>query len=171
MMRLLAFIFPLFLFAAGFACQKPVEPVNFTWIEYAKPFISKATIYDSLPGLKNNTLYIKELKGVKVTYASGKTASYFEYEADAKKLIRTISALPFQKGNAVNDTLCRKTENTFSLSAKKVLSKEEVASANFFWGIQPKDYTCYECLKYPARHTVLINKITGTILHRIEVES
>jgi hypothetical protein len=170
MMRLLAFISPLVLFAAGFACQKPVETIDSTWTEYAKPFITNASIYDTLPVAKHR-LSIKENKGVKVVYASGKSTSYFEYETDPKKLITIISALPFEKGNALNDTLCRKVEHTFSLSAKNVLSGDELASANFFWSIEPKNYTYYECLKYPARHTLLINNITGRILHRIEIES
>jgi hypothetical protein len=171
LMRLLAFISPLLLFAAGFACQKPVETINSTWTEYAKPFITKASIYDTIPALSKFKLSIKETKGVKVVYTSGKSTSYFEYETDPKKLITIISALPFEKGNAINDTLCRKIENTFSLSAKNVLSSDELAGANFFWSIEPKNYTYFECLKYPARHTLLINNITGRILHRIELES
>jgi hypothetical protein len=171
MTRIPAFVFLLLLFAAGFACQKPVDNSISTWKEYEEPLISKANLYDTLPGLTKHKLSVKEIKGIKVVYTSGRSTSYFEYETDSKILLEAISALPFKKGNAVNDTLCRRMNNLFSLSGKKVLSQDELVSAKFFWNIEPSDYAYYECLKYPARHTLLINNRTGTILHRVEIEA
>jgi hypothetical protein len=163
-------IFPLLLIASAFACQKPegVNQNSVVWTEYSHPQITAANVYDTLPALIKHDMKIAQMKGIKVSYSSGADVSYFEYKADAKKLIDVVGMLPFKKCNIVSDTLCRRIDIPFSLSGSKILSKAELGAANFFWSINPKDYNYYECLKWPVRHTILINRNNGMILHRIE---
>jgi hypothetical protein len=164
----IAFIFPLLLIASAFACSKHKSKISTEWNEYASPRIENVRLYDSIPALAKHHLAIKELHGIKVNYISGRSASYFEYEADAEKLIKTLGALPFLKSNEVSDTLCREMQHSFSLSGNKVLSAQEIKAASFFWKINTDEYQYYECIKWPSRHTLLINKTTGRILHRVE---
>jgi hypothetical protein len=166
----LGLIFPLLLIVSAFACQKPegIHQNDTVWTAYAHPRIIADNIYDTLPALVKHDIKIEQLKGVKVFYPSGSNVSYFEYKADAKKLIDVIGRLPFKKCNEVADTLCRKMELPYSLAASKVLSKEELMAANFYWKINVIDYDYYECLKSPMRHTILVNRNNGRILHRIE---
>lgn len=163
-------IFPLLLIGSAFACQKPerVHQNEIVWTEYSHPQITAANLYDTLPAFVKHDVKVEQLQGVKIIYQSGAEVSYFEYKADAKKIIDAVSKLPFKKCNATADTLCRKIEIPYSLSGSKVLSKEELVATSFYWEINVKEYDYYECLKSPMRHTILINRNNGRILHRIE---
>ena len=79
-----------------------------------------------------------------------------------------VASLPFKPDHTVSDTLCRKMGLPFSLAGKKILSEKEKEATRFFWEINPSEYDYYECRKGPVRHTLLIHKVNGTILHRME---
>jgi hypothetical protein len=161
--------FPLLLLLAIITCKKPTASLNSTaWEEYTNPVITPAVLRDTLPVKYYALLSAQEIHGIKVSYPSGNHTSYFEYVADAENVLRTISALPFKRTNALVDAACRMSQLPFSLTGKTILSQEETAAAQFFWNINPNDYIHYECLKSPARHTLLIHKRTKRILHRIE---
>jgi hypothetical protein len=163
-------IFPVLLIASAFSCKKPKETAS-GWKEYQSPVIEKVSLLDSLSSKALQNLNIKEINGVRVIYKSGKSASYFEYEADACALLKVINTLPFKRTNAITDTVCRAMEIPFSLSGKVVLSEEEIAATYFFWEVGPKDFLYYECIKAPQKHTILISKTTDRVFHRIESPS
>ena len=105
----------------------------------------------------------------KVTYKSGKSTCYYEYEAKGDNLLSVITRLPFKlKTHARIDSTYRAMNTPFSLSGQEILTKEEITASAFFWRIDPDEFDYYECLKDSDRHTVLINKKTKQILHRIE---
>jgi len=168
-MRYLSWALPIFLVSYLFACTKPVRREVITvWNEKNSPVITNTSLFDTLRVNAIRALDIHELHGVRASYLSGKTVSYFEYDTDPEKLLTFISCLPFKKTDAVSDTVCHLQNFTFSQSGRELLSGEELTSAAFFWKINPDDYLYYECLKSPARHTILINKKTKRVLHRIE---
>jgi hypothetical protein len=167
----LSLLFPILLLLSIAACKKPVETTGITWSEYSNPIITHVSLYDTLPKKSLASLSIKEINGIKAEYGSGKSTAYFEYEANAKELIKIVSLLPFKRCDSISDTLCRKMEMNFSLSAKSVLSSEETNASNFFWDINPMEYAFYECIKGTTRHTILVNKLSNKILHRIETLS
>jgi len=152
------------------ACKKPTEALNESaWSEYSNPSISKAYLNDSIPQKFLTELSAKELNGIKVTYKSGKSTSYYEYEADGDNLLSIITKLPFKlKTHARIDSTYRAMNIPFSLSGQKILTNKEIVASAFFWKINPNEFDYYECLKGSARHTVLINKKTNQILHRVE---
>jgi len=169
-MRHLSWALPAFLVSYLFACTKPTSREVITvWNEKNHPLISKISLFDTIHINTILALDIREVHGVNARYRSGKKVSYFEYDTDASTLLTFITCLPFQMNNSISDTTCRLQNFDFSLSDKKFLSREERDAADFFWDINPKDYRYYECLKSPERHTLLIHKQTGRVLHRIEV--
>jgi hypothetical protein len=170
----IALLFPLSLIVAIAACKRPTAAINQTgiWDEASAPSIDKTSLWDTIPARFIANVNIKEVNGVKASYTSGRSTSYHEYEVSSvEKLLVSISSLPFKNTNAINDTTCRAINTVFSLSGKDIVSEEEIKAADFFWRINPADYDYYECIKTPMRHTILINKKTRRVLHRIETMS
>lgn len=165
-----AFILPGLLILSIFACEKPKNTSYFP-DEYANPQITRMTLRDTLSAKSLSNLYIQELKGVKVSYASGRYTCYFEYNANQQDILKVINTLPFDINTRLSDTLCRKMDEEFSLNGKRIRSNQEIASSSFFWNINPNNFTYYECIKSPMRHTLLLDKHSNRILHRIEIES
>jgi hypothetical protein len=163
-------ILPVLLVLSIFACTKPKE-TSYLPDEYANPQITSALLRDTLSSHSLSTVAIQELKGVKATYVTGRYTCYFEYNANQHDLLKAINTLPFDINTRLSDTLCRKIEREFSLSGKQILSREEIESSAFFWNINPEDFTYYECIKSPMRHTILLDKHSNRILHRVEIES
>ena len=165
-------LFPIAIMMLRAACERPTKAINNTdiygWDEYKNPVITRTSLYDTLPKKFTSELNMASINGIKATYPSGKYTAYFEYKADPEKVLNAIGTLPFKKSDAVSDTTCRALPIPFSLSGKSVLSMSEIKASSFFWNINPHDFFYYECLKAPERHTILINKITGMVLHRIE---
>jgi hypothetical protein len=154
------------------SCNKPSAYYNdpSTLDEFKFATLSNVSVYDTLPKKAFNYVSLHQLNGIKALYPSGKSTTYFEYEGEASSFLRAISTLPF-KASEVSDTFCRKIEQPFSLSGKQLLSDQEINAASFFWGIDPVQYTQYECVKGRQRHTILISNNDGRILHRIETNS
>jgi hypothetical protein len=163
-------ILPSLLILSIFACTKPNDK-SYLPDEYANPKLTSVTLRDTLPASSLANLFIQESKGVKATYVTGRFTTYFEYNANQQDLLKTINTLPFDINTRLSDTLCRKIDGQFSLSGKQFLSNEEIESSSFFWNINPEDFTYYECIKSPMRHTILLDKHSNRILHRIEIES
>jgi len=166
----ISLLFPLLLIISTIACKRPTEALNESaWSEYETPSISKAFLKDSIPQKLLTELSAKEVNGIKINYKSGKHTCYYEYEADGNTLLSVITRLPFKlKTHARIDSTYRTMNAPFSLSGMKVLTEAEIAAAAFFWKINPYEFYYYECQKDTDRHTILINKKTKEILHRIE---
>lgn len=165
-----AFILPTLLVFSIFACTKPVD-TSFLPNEYERPEIRLVTLRDTLPNSSFSNLSIQELKGVKATYVTGRYTCYFEYNANQQEVLRAIDILPFDINTRLSDTQCRKMDSDFSLSGKHILSNQEINSSAFFWNINTEDFIYYECIKSPMRHTILLDKHSNRVLHRIEIES
>ncbi len=166
-----SFILPTLLILSIFACKKPSESSSYLLNEYESPEIKLVSLLDTLPSNSLSNLSIQELKGIKATYVTGRYTCYFEYNANQQELLRAINILPFNMNTRLSDTQCRKIDGDFSLYGKRTRSDKEVASSSFFWNINPEDFTYYECIKSPMRHTILLDKHSNRILHRIEIES
>ncbi len=165
----LSYALPVFILSSIFACKRPSEShADTVWSEHKSPTLTTTLLRDTLPYRFISNLHITEVHGVKASYSSGQQTSYYEYEADPEMILKMVSSLPFKRSNSVSDTTCRAFEIPFSMTGKRFISAKELQAANFFWQINPKDFFYYECLKNPDRHTILINKITGRILHRVE---
>ena len=165
-----AFILPSILILSIFACKKPKD-TSYLPDEHANPQITHVTLRDTLSTMSLANLAIHELKGVKATYVTGRSTCYFEYNANQQDLLKVINTLPFDINTRLSDTLCRKMGGEFSLNGKRILSDQEIASSAFFWNINPQDFIYYECIKSPMRHTILLDKHSSRILHRVEIES
>jgi len=165
-----AFILPVLLILSIFACERPKD-TSYLPDEYANPQIAQITLRDTLSAKSISNLVIQELKGVKASYVTGRYTCYFEYNTNQQDLLRAINTLPFDMNTRLSDTQCRKIEGNFSVNGKRARSDREVESSSFFWNINPDDFTYYECIKSPMRHTLLLDKHSNRILHRIEIES
>lgn len=113
---------------------------------------------------------LKEVHGIKVVYADyGKCTYYFKYEADPNDTLNVIGDLPFVLDNNASSIACMPMyANLNPLDAVTTLTTQEREASSFFWNSKPEDFTFYECIKSPFRHTVLISKSSPVILHRVE---
>lgn len=170
MKYLLHFITPLLLLAAILICKKPGH------LKGDSSFLSEPRTYltslqDSLPENALQELKIHErVWGTKIKYPTGLYASYFEYEADSKTLIRTLGRLPFSRAEILADTVAHPITLDEYRELKASVSPTELEHANIFWNAALEDIVVYECLKAPFRHTLLISKTSSRVLHRIALE-
>lgn len=166
-------IFPLLLLLSAFACKKPVLEPN-AKATYAALLRSMPTLNgsialeDTMPAEAVAALNTGNINGVKLSYANGRYASYFAYEADAETVINTIATLPFNRYAPVADTTCYKTNFDTLEQLQHTLSEAELQSSAFFWNAPREQFEVYECLKAPLRHTLLISRRSGQVFHRIE---
>lgn len=170
MKYLLHFITPLLLLAAVFICKKPSH------LKGDSSFLSEPRTYltslqDSLPEKALQELKINErVLGTKIKYPSGLYASYFEYEADNKTLIRTLGRLPFSRAEILADTVAHPIAIGEFNELKASVSLAEQEHAAVFWNTSLNDIVVYECIKAPFRHTLLISRTSSRVLHRIAME-
>jgi hypothetical protein len=113
---------------------------------------------------------LKEIHGIKVLYADyGKCTYYFKYEADPNDTLKVISELPFALDNNPSSVACMlMNANSNPLDEVRTLATQEQEASSFFWNSKAEDFTFYECVKSPFRHTVLISRSSPVILHRVE---
>ncbi len=113
---------------------------------------------------------INEIHGVKITFADpGKVAYYFEYEANAQDTLTVIGSLPFTIDNNVSSLTCTLLDSKSNpLEVKETLSEQVHEATSFFWNSKASDYTFYECIKSPLKHTLLVSKTSSRILHKVE---
>ncbi|MBL7856536.1 MAG: hypothetical protein JNM57_02515 [Cyclobacteriaceae bacterium] len=165
-------LLPSLFILSAMACSSPATKVNaLSSEEENTPVIAPISLYDTIPGKYISNLVLTEINGTKVSYTSGRSTCYFSYKANPAEVLRMVASLPFKPDHTLSDTLSRKMNFPFSLSGKKILPEAEILAAPFFWEINPLEFDYYECLKSPVRHTLLIHKTSGTILHRMEYTS
>lgn len=167
-------IFPLLLVLSIVACRKPAPSVHNNPEDFAnslsniEPVVFSTSLKDTLPASALESLGLSNINGIEVKYLDGHNARYFGYYADEKTLLKTISMLPFSKHAAIADTLCRRISYNDLNFLRQHISSTEYENTSFFWNADPKDVVVYECIKSPSMHTLLINRKTGLVLHRIE---
>ncbi len=170
-MRSFDFILPSFFLFAVAACNSPAEKTNVLSDWQNEPTIQTVSLADTIPYKYLSQLNITEINGVKVSYPSRKSTCYFQYQARSADVLRMIAALPFKPDQTDSDTLSRKMDFPFSLAGKESLPDKEIKASSFFWELNPAEFDYYECRKSPVRHTILIHKSSGIILHRMEFSS
>ncbi len=113
---------------------------------------------------------MKEIHGVKITFADpGKVAYFFEYEANAQDTLKVVGSLPFAIDNNASSLACTLLESKSNpLEADETLPEQVREATAFFWNSKASDFTFYECIKSPLKHTLLISKTSSRILHKVE---
>ncbi|HEY5749353.1 MAG TPA: hypothetical protein VIU12_24970 [Chryseolinea sp.] len=161
-------IFQGFLLFCFLACKKPANLGDGSADVGKLPIALAVSLRDSLPQKAMTTLGLSEVIGVKVQYIDGHSASYFSYPAGREVALNTIAGLPFSKGSKVADTLCRPVATATLQREYASLSSTESRYADFFWQALNHNVEVYECIKAPWKHTLLVSKTSGQVLHRIE---
>jgi hypothetical protein len=158
-------ILALFLITAAFACTKPRLSES---LSSDRPDLSIAfatSLADTIP-LKNfQALNIADVAGMKFRGVNGKEVRYFSYEVDKKNLLRVVSQLPAVISDSKSDTLCR----LISVEVLKEYETDpgEIQVGNYFWNSSDKN-EIYECVKGSVRHTMIFEKSSNKVHHRIE---
>jgi hypothetical protein len=148
------------------ACKKPRLEEE---LDYIPPLVLATSLEDSLPSKAIKALNVPNTIGTKILYHNGLYASYFEYESDPNAVIETVSQLPFPiSSNIPADTLCRPISPRDIETMMKLISAEEKESTANFWTSYKNKYDAFECIKGHFRHTLLVNRSSNRILHRIE---
>lgn len=132
------------------------------------PVLFYTSLKDTFPKQSLQALHLEHVNGIKILYRSGQFSSYFEYEADHPELIRTIGSLSFALDSAVAGTTCHAMPFDYIRASKSMVPAIECEHAAFFWSVSEKEYVAYTCLKSPYKHTLLLNKNSKRVLHRIE---
>jgi len=113
---------------------------------------------------------IQEVHGVKIMdYENQKIEYYFEYEANAKDTLQMIASLPFRMDDHISNVAPVLMESDSSpLEVNASFTKEALDATSFFWKVKAEDFTFYECIKSPMKHTLLVSKTSSRILHKVE---
>ena len=151
---------------AGAACEK-TKPENDSnnFLE-----VRSATLSDSLSAKTVSSMHATELSGISITHpGESRQVFYYEYSGEKVDVLRAIALSPFNKYETVSDTVCREVALNRYRVLKNRLSGREVEESIFFWDIKADDYEVFECIKAPAKHTILFKKNSKTILHRIQI--
>jgi hypothetical protein len=113
---------------------------------------------------------IKEIHGVKIIdFDRHKIEYYFEYEANALDTLKIIASLPSAIDDNVSSVAPMLMESDFNpLEVSQAFTEEARDATSFFWNAKAEDYTFYECIKSPMKHTLLISKTSARILHKVE---
>jgi hypothetical protein len=154
------------------SCKKPPEPLSqgyTTGMEHIGAVVFYTSLADSLSEKTLETMEIHDVMGVKVKYLSGHESRYFAYEADPDLVIRAISQIPFLPYTKYSDTHCRKISCEDLEVIRQNIPTMELSSSSFFWTALSKPPEAYECIKSPYRHTLLIERESNLIFHRMEL--
>ena len=168
-MKQLLYFVPLLFISAFFSCQSPEQKhLSYEQAENAPPLVVYTSLDDTLPKKSMECLHLPHrVLGTKVKYMTGHDASYFEYEADGDDVLSVIGNLPFSMDAVRADTTCLRMDKRHLDLIREKISAEEYENAPAFWNAGD-EFEIYACTKYPYMHTVLINRKSNQVLHRIE---
>jgi hypothetical protein len=164
----LSFIFPCLLVLSALSCKKPGRSNLTPDPASIPPLVLATSLSDTISPNALRALKLEKVTGLKVKYITGHFASYFEYEADGKQILKTISQLPFSRYATLADTVCSPLTPVDLALLRKHVSGDEIKHGSSFWTADLEEFELYECLKSPLKHTILIGKNSRRILHRIE---
>ncbi len=128
------------------------------------------SLADSIPIEYYQQLNVVEKQGIRF-FDKDKVITYLEYETDPQALLKIIASLPFSKFAVRADTVCIETGFYGFATIRNAISTEEQEAGSYFWNIEPNDYQVFECIKGYEKHTLLINRDSDQVLHRIEYTS
>lgn len=169
-MKQTLYFVPLLFISAFFGCQSPEKKhITYEQAENAPPLVIYTSLDDTLPKKSMQALNLPRVLGTKVKYMTGHYASYFEYEADGDDVLRMIGNLPFSMEAVRADTTCLKMDKRHLDLIRDKISPQEYENASAFWSAGD-DFEIYACVKYPYLHTVLINRKSNKVLHRVAYE-
>jgi hypothetical protein len=161
-----SFILALFLITAAIACTKPKSVSEISSSDKPNLSIAFATsLADTIPLRNFQALNIADVSGMKFRGMNGKEVRYFSYEVDKKNLLRVVSQLPVVISDSKTDTLCRLI--SFDILKGYEIDPEEINVGNYFWNSSEKN-EIYECIKGSVRHTMIFEKSSNKVHHRVE---
>lgn len=159
------FLFPLLLLFGAFACTNPCK--NVSDLNDVEPIVFYTSLADTLPKETFEKINTGNVLGVKFKDMKGNDIRYFEYKADAKSLISSLSEMPFDKESVLADTLCRRIGlEVLRYSLEQTSASEENYAGQFRYADE-QEFFIFECIKPPLKHTVLTAKKSNKVLHRI----
>lgn len=164
-------IVPSLLLFATWGCNKPHHLKGSIEQLPNQPAVLLTSLQDSLPAKALQELKIdKRILGTKIKYNNGRYVSYFEYEADHQTLLRTIGRLPFSRAAILADTTCRAISIDDFNQLRTTISAVEEENTASFWNVASPQVVVYECIKAPFKHTLVLDKTTSRVLHRVAFE-
>jgi hypothetical protein len=168
-MKQLRFLVPLVFISAFFSCQsREKKHLTYAQAENAPPLVIYTSLDDTLPKKSVQSLNLPQrVLGTKVKYMTGHYASYFVYDADGEDVLSMIANLPFSMNAVTADTTCLRMDRHHLELIREKISAQEYENAAAFWSAGD-DFEIYACSKYPYMHTVLINRKSNKVLHRID---
>lgn len=168
--KLLLLIFPLLLIFFITITKK-----NFPERQAGRAFananttIAYVSLRDTLPASCVQAMGAVEKNGVVIRYADGSSTAYYEYEAEQDRVLEAIGKLPFVKSNAVSDFACNAMPGVAPFVSRTAVWSDSKIALQFLSSINTNQFVAFECRKYPAKHTLLLDTRSKRILHKVEM--
>jgi hypothetical protein len=160
----LRFLFPVLLLVAAFGCKDPYKSNNVRAQGEAITF--PALLSDTLPSKTFRQLQMPDVKGTVYNDLNGNKVFYFKYQADPDVIIDVLSKSAFDINGQISDTVCRKISYD-ELAVNLNTDGDNTFEAHSFLDKYEQRFEIFECLKSPLRHQLLIDRMKGTVFHRI----
>jgi hypothetical protein len=158
--------FLLALMACISACKKPVDQSSDLLNESA-PIIFYTSLKDTLPEKTFNEIKVNVI-GLKIRDLNGSDVRYFEYQCDPGKLLHALSNSSFHLNSENSALSCGPISKDDLISnLEKSFGGDKEYRARF-GDYDPNGYEAFECIKLPLIHHVLVNRLSGKIIHRVE---
>lgn len=135
--------------------------------EAVPPLVLYTGLHDTLPESAITALGLTTpVTGIKFLLASGRYASYYEYQADPEQVLSVVSALPFSRSTIQADVTYRRISYRDLAVLRSEIPSGELERTAYFWDAAQHEIEIYESIKPPLRHTLLINRTTNQVMHR-----
>lgn len=165
--RILSFA-ALLIILSAFACKKPAHIGKSDLSEEMSAIVFATSLSDTLPQKTLEQLKVTDAMGIKIASTNGTYVSYFEYKAEPCNVVKALTNLAFSKAAVLADTTCRRIPNKNLDELKSQVSLLEVEHSDFFWTANSGGMEAFECIKPPFKHTLIVDKNSTRIFHRIE---
>lgn len=158
----------LLIILSAFACKKPAHIGKSDSSEEISSIVFATSLSDTLPQKTLEEINVTDAMGIKIASIDGTYVSYFEYQAEPGNVVKALSNMAFSKACVLADTTCRRISNKNLEELKSQVSTVEVDHSEFFWAANSGGMEAFECIKPPFKHTLLVDKNSTRIFHRIE---
>ncbi len=133
-----------------------------------EPIVEEKIITELYPELGEEQYEFQNINGIQLQYLAGFYEYYFKYSCDIKLVSDFICHMMVESFNEVEpDSSCTLTTTPTLIETN--LTSQTLEELSFFFEYEDlEQYEILETTKTPFRHTLIIDKKSQIIYHRIE---
>ena len=138
----------------------------------SEPIVSRVSIFEKFPELKDNKYKIIQHEGIKCDYIPAFYKYYFVYKGDLNSVLGFVSRIKCTYTEIVPDTICNKTDISYFKNKffYEITDLEKRKASFFFYPLltDTSNLIVYDCIKTPEHHIIIFNKGDSLIYHLVE---